>query len=199
MEENNIITCESPQGILTAPVTGIIDDTRARNGLNRLGIETIRDLCRWRTGELMQCHGIGRRCIERYAEALARHGLRLGMSDAEISAAVEGRQLRIYISGRISGREKTYRETFAAAERRIREVLPEWTIVSPLRNGLDPASPVSEHMRRDIELITTCTAIYMIDGWQFSAGCRTEFAVATAIGLDIFFEKADMLPKEGGA
>lgn len=193
IDNDRIITRKPSRDLLASPVTTIVTDTRAANCIRRAGVETVRDLCKKHAVELLCCQGIGRRCISIYTAVLAPYGLSLGMSDAEINAAIEGRSLRIYISGRISGREKTYREAFATAERRIRKAMPGWTIVSPLRNGLDPASPVSEHMRRDIELITTCTAIYMIDGWQFSAGCRTEHAVALAIGLRVIYEKAETL------
>jgi hypothetical protein len=44
-------------------------------------------------------------------------------------------------------------------------------------------------LSRDLEAIAkNCTAIYMMKGWEHSLGARAEWALAKALGLDIFYE-----------
>ena len=50
-------------------------------------------------------------------------------------------------------------------------------------------------LRRDIEAICKdCTAVYMMTGWETSRGAKAEWAVAKALGLEIYYEAP--LPKE---
>ena len=48
-------------------------------------------------------------------------------------------------------------------------------------------------MRRDLSVLTNedipFQAIYMMKGWNHSAGCWTEFQDALAIGLEVIFEQ----------
>lgn len=100
---------------------------------------------------------------------------------------------RIYISGPISGRDiNKCRELFNAA----------WLVLSSL--GYEPVDPIAladmhpedvtthDHMRRDIEILLECDAIFMMRGWTHSKGCKVEFDVATAIGLPVYFEEVYM-------
>lgn len=43
-------------------------------------------------------------------------------------------------------------------------------------------------MKRDIQLLTDCDAIFMMDKWNHSQGRYTEFIVATTIGCQVIFE-----------
>jgi hypothetical protein len=44
-------------------------------------------------------------------------------------------------------------------------------------------------LSRDLEAIAKkCNAIYMMKGWENSLGARAEWALAKALGLDIFYE-----------
>lgn len=47
-----------------------------------------------------------------------------------------------------------------------------------------------DERRKDIQLLTECDTIFMMDKWNHSQGCYTEFVVATAIGCEIIFESA---------
>ena len=95
------------------------------------------------------------------------------------------KQLKIYISGAISGRD--YREValdFEAAQTHIR-VLSDFLPISPLDNGLPLDTPWSAHMLRDLEILSTCDAVLMLPGWEHSPGCQIEKIFAERLGLRI--------------
>ena len=60
--------------------------------------------------------------------------------------------------------------------------------VIPTENGLPADAPYEEHMKRDLELLSGCDAIYMMDGWQDSNGCRVEFEYAIETKKLIMFQ-----------
>lgn len=95
------------------------------------------------------------------------------------------KQLKIYISGAISGRD--YREValdFEAAQTQIR-VLSDFLPISPLDNGLPLDTPWSAHMLRDLKILSTCDAVLMLPGWEHSPGCQIEKIFAERIGLRV--------------
>lgn len=95
---------------------------------------------------------------------------------------------RIYISGPITGIDpEVCRNRFEAAEKRL--IARGYTPVNPLKNGLPDDAPYDDHMRRDLEMLAECDAIYMLDGWEKSKGCRIEFNVATVRRISITFER----------
>lgn len=99
---------------------------------------------------------------------------------------------RIYISGPISGHDIEERRQ-AFKEVKLMLEAQGWTVFNPKENGLPEDSPTKRHMLRDLSVLTNedipFKAIYMMKGWNHSAGCWTEFQVATAIGLEIIFEQ----------
>jgi hypothetical protein len=99
---------------------------------------------------------------------------------------------RIYISGPISGHDlEERRATFKQLQKYLE--YKGFTVFNPMENGLPAEATTNEHMHRDLAVLTTeeipFTAIYMMSGWLHSAGCKLEFDVATAIGLDVYFEE----------
>lgn len=44
-------------------------------------------------------------------------------------------------------------------------------------------------MRRDLDAIFGCDAIYLLNGWKGSAGVKVELALAGYLGLDIMYEE----------
>ena len=98
---------------------------------------------------------------------------------------------RIYISGPISGHDiEERRKAFKEVQKKLEDA--GWTVFNPLENGLPEDATTAEHMRRDLNELTRenkpYNAIYMMKRWTHSAGCRTEFDVATAMHLDVIFE-----------
>lgn len=101
---------------------------------------------------------------------------------------------RIYLSGPISGHNLDERRQ---AFKRVQIMLESqgYEVFNPMENGLPPESTTHEHMHRDLAELTRedhpYDAIYMMERWLHSAGCKTEFSVATAIGLSVIFEDFD--------
>ena len=94
---------------------------------------------------------------------------------------------KLYISGPISGHNiEERKETFS----RMKEMLERdgYEVFNPMENGLEHDAPTKEHMKRDLLALLDCDCIYMLAGWNHSAGCLTELHVATACGLSVKFE-----------
>ena len=60
--------------------------------------------------------------------------------------------------------------------------------VNPLEKGLPDDAPWEQHMVKDIELLLSCDAIYMMDNWMDSTGAGIEYDIAMRTGKDIWFE-----------
>ncbi len=86
---------------------------------------------------------------------------------------------RVYISGPISG--LPIEEAKALVE--------SWgfTAVSPFESGVADSEPWQVHMLADLEMLSKCTHIYMMDGWTKSRGANIEHDFAQAMGLAIFY------------
>jgi len=82
-----------------------------------------------------------------------------------------------------------------------------WRVINPAQldrddnkpiNGpmeFDPENNYEDHefmrqaLKRDmVAICDECTAIYMMAGWEKSKGAKAEWALAKALGLDIFYE-----------
>ena len=104
---------------------------------------------------------------------------------------------KIYISGPISGHDlEERRKAFALAQKRCEEA--GYDVFNPMSNGLPANSSTAEHMKRDLETLLQCDSIYMMNGWNHSAGCHTEFVVATSIGCSFVFESLAYCEEENG-
>lgn len=94
---------------------------------------------------------------------------------------------KCYISGPISGynldeRRKAFKNVQVMLE------AAGYDVVNPMENGLPSDASTSQHMKRDIQLLTECETVFMMYKWNHSQGCYTEFMVATAIGCEVIFE-----------
>ena len=100
---------------------------------------------------------------------------------------------KVYISGPISGYDIEERR---AEFSRVKHILEKknYKVFNPMENGLDQDATTSEHMRADIRALVDCDTIYFMKRWNHSAGCQTEFLVATACGLEVMFEVCDAIP-----
>lgn len=97
---------------------------------------------------------------------------------------------KVYISGPISLCYDIFekREQFAEIEKRMRA--KGYDVCNPMGEHWKAGLPTHVYMRKDIEMLLTCDAIFMLKGWNRSAGCKCELDVAVAIGLDVWFEDA---------
>ncbi len=102
---------------------------------------------------------------------------------------------RIYIAGAMSGIAQNNFPAFFEKEKQLQDA--GWEVINPAR--LDMEAGVTENTeenqweyqncaKRDIEVLFTCNAIYMLSGFQFSKGACWERALATHIGLKKYYE-----------
>ena len=96
--------------------------------------------------------------------------------------------MRVYLSGPITGHEETAPERFSAAEDLFsdfgEEVINPWKIAEAIGAKLTH----EEYMRIDFFLLYLCDAIYLLDGWQDSAGCRREMEEAQRRNMGVFYQ-----------
>lgn len=96
---------------------------------------------------------------------------------------------RIYISGPITGYDiEERREAFKRVQLELEQQCGWKHTFNPMENGLPANAHRSEHIREDMKQLLKCTAIYMMHGWEKSAGCQLEFNTATQIGLAVKLE-----------
>lgn len=108
------------------------------------------------------------------------------------------KNLRAYISGPISGLDLQERvEAFKRAQIFLEGL--GFEVFNPMENGLPANSSTHAHMHRDLSELTNeehpYHVIYMLRRWTHSKGCKVEFDVATAIGMEVYFEESQPIIK----
>lgn len=93
--------------------------------------------------------------------------------------------MKVYISGPIKG-QNNYVERFAAAEELLRS--GGYDVIN-IAEDAHLMPNLSEYLERVYKLIKDCEGIYMLEGWEDSDYCRTEFEFAKLHKLTICFEK----------
>lgn len=103
---------------------------------------------------------------------------------------------RIYIAGPISGVKDHNRQSFDEHAQRLRAL--GWAVENPAEIGDRFGTPEEIDaepllLRRlvafEIETLKTCDALFLLAGWEFSAGTRAEIAAAIAADLPIYVQK----------
>lgn len=101
----------------------------------------------------------------------------------------EIQMVRVYLSGKITGLEKeVYTKTFARAEQHY--LSAGYEVVNPVKIGeallsLNPKAKYEDFMIRDLEALSTCTHIALLEGWEDSKGAMREKKEAEKLGLEI--------------
>lgn len=99
--------------------------------------------------------------------------------------------MRIYLSGKITGREKEdYTRQFERAESFYKT--GGFDVVNPVKIGeevlkINPKAEWQDFMIRDLEALRTCTHIALLEGWEESKGAKMEKAEAEKLGLEIMY------------
>lgn len=94
--------------------------------------------------------------------------------------------MKIYLSAPVSRRlRKEVEIQFTKACRRLRALGLE--VVCPY-DAQETNRPWADYMMRDLDLLSTCDALLLLDGWQHSRGCRVEQAMARSWGLLVLTE-----------
>ncbi|EOQ2709603.1 DUF4406 domain-containing protein [Shigella sonnei] len=94
--------------------------------------------------------------------------------------------MRIYIAGPMTGYENFNREAFHKAEEALKR--EGHTVLNPavLPDGLTQP----QYMDICMAMIRCVDAIYMLKGWQRSAGAKAELALAEKLGHAVIFQEA---------
>lgn len=114
---------------------------------------------------------------------------------AQVRAIIKGakKMIRVYLSGKITGREKAdYTMQFAKAEQFYKA--GGFEVVNPVKIGealldLNPKAKYEDFMIRDLEALSTCTHIALLEGWQESKGAMREKKEAERLGLEVMYLK----------
>lgn len=93
--------------------------------------------------------------------------------------------MRIYIAGPMTGLPNLNFEAFHTAARVLRAEGHD--VVNPAEINADPSAGWLECMRKDICALSTCDAIYLLQGWENSRGARLEARIAEGLGFQVIF------------
>ena len=95
-------------------------------------------------------------------------------------------RVRVYIAGPMTGYENFNREAFHKAEEELKR--EGHTVLNPavLPDGLTQP----HYMDICMAMIRCVDAIYMLKGWQRSAGAKAELALAERLGHAVIFQEA---------
>ena len=107
----------------------------------------------------------------------------------------KGRQMKIFISGPITG-TYDYMQRFEAAEAWLKD--RGYMVVNPARvlAAIPFELPWDKCMAITLTLLGECDAIYILDGWVNSDGASVEYCYARKQGLHIFHEVSEDEQKE---
>jgi len=100
--------------------------------------------------------------------------------------------MKVYLSGRIKD-YPNFNLHFNAIARKLRS-LNFCDVVSPIELEFPPEATYEDFMRIDLLALLECDAIYMLDGWERSAGARCEHLVASMTGMKVYYEDGKKTP-----
>lgn len=94
--------------------------------------------------------------------------------------------MRVFISGPMTGHAGFNRAAFDAAERMLKS--QGHVVLNPavLTDGLTQA----QYMDICLAMVRCADAIFMLQGWEASAGARAECALAEKLGHRILYQEA---------
>lgn len=97
--------------------------------------------------------------------------------------------MRLYISGKITGLEKSeYMKKFANAQLKL--ISLGYSVINPaaVNSMLPEDTNYDEYMRMSMTMLEMCDGIYMLDNWQDSKGANMELERAKELGLKVYYE-----------
>lgn len=103
----------------------------------------------------------------------------------------------LYLAGPMTGIPEWNAPAFTWAKERAQDL--GWEVVNPSgrknhhRGKCPPGVQQGDHthacwMRSSLHLLLLCDAVLMLKGWEGSRGATTEFLVAQATGMTIYYE-----------
>ena len=92
----------------------------------------------------------------------------------------------VYLSGQMTGLPNYNFETF---NKKAAELESQgWVVCNPASHGLVGGAERSDYLRYDAAQLSTCSTIYLLNGWENSEGAKWEFELAKYLGLDVIYE-----------
>jgi hypothetical protein len=91
---------------------------------------------------------------------------------------------RIYIGGPMTGIPEHDFPAFHAEAARLRVLGHE--VVNPAEINSDPGASREECLKNDIRALLDCDALVLLARWRLSEGALLEWAIARAVGMDVF-------------
>ena len=101
--------------------------------------------------------------------------------------------ITVYLSGKMTGLEKSvYEKQFKRGEEFYKSC--GFDVVNPCRISEQvlsekPNADYEDFMKADLQALSGCTHIALLEGWETSAGSRREKAEAERLGLEIMYLK----------
>lgn len=97
---------------------------------------------------------------------------------------------RFYIAGPMSGKEDFNYPAFFEAEQLLRAY--GYDVINPARQ-FDGNIELSyeTYIRVGIQSLLRCSAIYMLEGWEWSNGAKLEFMIAKTLMYRIDYQQPD--------
>lgn len=97
--------------------------------------------------------------------------------------------MRIYVSGAITG-TTDYKKRFKKAEKEL--LKKGYEVINPVNIAENlPPLKYYEYLTIDLNLLSICDAIYMLEGWQNSNGAIMEYRIASASNKLVIFENIE--------
>ena len=91
---------------------------------------------------------------------------------------------KIYISGAVTS-DPDFRKKFDKAEKLL--YTKGYIPVNPVK-GEEDGKDWSYYMKKDIQKLLSCDAIYVLSDWYDSKGARLEINIALELGLEVILE-----------
>lgn len=105
-------------------------------------------------------------------------------------------QIIIYIAGPVSGQPELNRPAFYQAQEQLNalgfEIRNPHDFCMDIKSE-DPADPL--YYRRGFQVLTECSDLLLLDGWQYSAGAQVERKAAVLFKMGIFESVEDLVRK----
>lgn len=106
------------------------------------------------------------------------------MNKNDVKLAAE-RENRAYVAGPMTGLPDHNFPAFNEAADKLRKM--GYHVENPADHGVVEGAGWEDYLRADLAKLTTCSHIYLLQGWSNSRGARLEVQVAKALGIHIWY------------